>query len=310
MIEVSNLTKNYGNSCAVKDASFVINKGRISGLLGPNGAGKTTVIRMICGAIIPDSGSIKVKGFDVINLSQLTRSLIGYLPETPALYPELTAREQLVYCARLKGINKQKLCPVIDEILKECSISDVKNKLISKLSKGYKQRLGIAQALIGDPDVVVLDEPTTGLDPVQIIEFRDLITRRKAGGATILISSHILSEIQNLCDDVTIMDKGSVLFSGNVAGLQVMTSKNKEYHIELSNVDEKILGIIATIEGVLSCSRVDDNNIVVVAKDDNDVRSLISKKIVDSGYSLMGISINKKDLENYYLKLINGAELR
>jgi len=295
MIEVSNLTKNYGNSCAVKDASFVINKGRISGLLGPNGAGKTTVIRMICGAIIPDSGSIKVKGFDVINLSQLTRSLIGYLPETPALYPELTARE---------------VCPVIYEILKECSISDVKNKLISKLSKGYKQRLGIAQALIGDPDVVVLDEPTTGLDPVQIIEFRDLITRRKAGGATILISSHILSEIQNLCDDVTIMDKGSVLFSGNVAGLQVMTSKNKEYHIELSNVDEKILGIISTIEGVLSCSRVDDNNIVVVAKDDNDVRSLISKKIVDSGYSLMGISINKKDLENYYLKLINGAELR
>ena len=310
MIEVSNLTKNYGNSCAVKDASFVINKGRISGLLGPNGAGKTTVIRMICGAIIPDSGSIKVKGFDVINLSQLTRSLIGYLPETPALYPELTAREQLVYCARLKGINKQELCPAIDEILKECSISDVKNKLVSKLSKGYKQRLGIAQALIGDPDVVVLDEPTTGLDPVQIIEFRDLITRRKAGGATILISSHILSEIQNLCDDVTIMDKGSVLFGGNVAGLQVMTSKNKEYHIELSNVDEKILGIISTIEGVLSCSRVDDNNIVVVAKDDNDVRSLISKKIVDSGYSLMGISINKKDLENYYLKLINGAELR
>lgn len=310
MIEASNLTKNYGNSCAVKDASFIISKGKISGLLGPNGAGKTTVIRMICGAIVPNSGSIKVKGFDVINLSQLTRSLIGYLPETPALYSELTAREQLVYCARLKGVKKQEMCSVIDEILKECSISDVKNKLISKLSKGYKQRLGIAQALIGNPDVIVLDEPTTGLDPMQIIEFRNLITRRKNSGATILISSHILSEIQNLCDDVTIMDKGRILFSGNVNKLEFMTNKNKEYHIELANVDEKIIGIISAIKGVLNCSRVDDNNVVVVTKDDNDIRSLVSKNIVDAGYSLMGISFSKKDLEDSYLELINGAGLR
>jgi len=210
MIKVEGLTKRYARHVAVDNISFEVQKGEIVGFLGPNGAGKTTTMRVLTCFLPPTSGTAQVAGFDVLEQPMEVKKRIGYLPETPPLYPEMEVIEYLEFVGRLKGVPKDNLSSRIDEVLEKCAIGDVRSKLISKLSKGYRQRVGLAQAILHNPDVLILDEQTSGLDPQQIIETRDLI-KGLSGDHTIILSTHILPEVEQTCQQVIIIARGKLV---------------------------------------------------------------------------------------------------
>src|SRR5579864_6087159 len=219
MITVKELTKRYARNIAVDHISFQVEKGQIVGFLGPNGAGKTTTMRMLTGFLSPTSGSATVAGFDVLEQPLEVKRRIGYLPESPPLYPEMDTMEYLTFVGQLKGLSGADLRKRVDAVCDRCAIADVKTKLLGRLSKGYRQRVGLAQAIIHNPDVLILDEPTAGLDPKQINETRDLI--RKLGGEhTIILSTHILSEVEQTCEQVIIINKGKLVATDSVHNLQ------------------------------------------------------------------------------------------
>lgn len=210
MIEVKHLTKKYGNHTALKDLSFTIEKGQIYGFLGPNGAGKSTTMNIMTGCLAATSGEVKIGGYDIFEESDKAKRLIGYLPELPPLYLDRTPREYLTFVARAKKIPSAKLNEEIEHVMEVTQITDVADRLIKNLSKGYKQRVGIAQAILGDPEIIILDEPTVGLDPRQIIEIRDLI-QELGKEHTVILSSHILSEVQAICQTILIISKGQLV---------------------------------------------------------------------------------------------------
>src|SRR5262252_4984139 len=218
MIKVEGLTKRYARTIAVDNISFEVEKGQIVGFLGPNGAGKTTTMRVLTCFLPPTSGSANVAGFDVLENPMEVKKRIGYLPETPPVYPEMEVTEYLNFVGRLKGIGTADIARRIDDVMGRCAIGDVRNKLIGKLSKGYRQRVGLAQAIIHNPDVLILDEPTSGLDPKQIIEIRELL-RSLAGDHTIILSTHILPEVEATCERVIIITKGKLVATDTVANL-------------------------------------------------------------------------------------------
>ncbi|HXC86949.1 MAG TPA: ATP-binding cassette domain-containing protein, partial [Candidatus Cybelea sp.] len=219
MITVKELTKRYARNTAVDHISFEIQKGQIVGFLGPNGAGKTTTMRMLTCFMPPTAGTATVAGFDVLEEPMEVKKRIGYLPETPPLYPEMRAGEYLEFVGKLKGLSNPELGKRVDYVSERCAVADVREKLISKLSKGYRQRVGLAQAIIHNPDVLILDEPTAGLDPKQINETRDLI-KSLAGDHTIILSTHILPEVEQTCEQVIIISKGKVIATDSVTNLQ------------------------------------------------------------------------------------------
>jgi len=209
MIEVNKLSKSYGDYKAVSDVTFSAARGQIVGFLGPNGAGKTTTIRMLATYLPPSSGKATIAGFDIVSQADEVRKRIGYLPENPPLYPEMTVREYLKFIAAIKGVPRAAVVERIDKVMEQCFITDVRNKLCQHLSRGYRQRVGLAQAIIHEPEVIILDEPTSGLDPKQIIEIRQLI--RSLGEAhTVLLSTHILPEVSMVCNKVVIINRGRV----------------------------------------------------------------------------------------------------
>lgn len=210
MIEVSNLSKSYGDYKAVTDVSFSAARGQIVGFLGPNGAGKTTTIRMLATYLPPSSGKASIAGYDIVTQADEVRKRIGYLPENPPLYPEMTVREYLKFIAEIKGVRRSVMTERIDQVMEQCFITDVRNKLCQHLSRGYRQRVGLAQAIIHEPDVIILDEPTSGLDPKQIIEIRQLI-RSLGESHTVLLSTHILPEVSMVCNKVVIINRGKVV---------------------------------------------------------------------------------------------------
>ena len=212
MINVNHLTKVYGNHEAVSDVSFTVETGKIYGLLGQNGAGKSTTMNMITGYIAPTKGNVMVDGYDILKDANKAKALIGYLPEQPPLYPDMTIREYLSFVAELKGVKKADIKDQIQSVMEQTKVSDMADRLIKNLSKGYKQRVGIAQTMLGRPEVIILDEPTVGLDPIQITEIRTLIRELKKEH-TVIISSHILSEIQEVCDHVFILSNGKLVLS-------------------------------------------------------------------------------------------------
>ncbi len=210
MIEVENLTKRYGDFTAVEDLSFRIEKGEIVGFLGPNGAGKTTTMRILTGFLPATSGKVKISGYDIFSDPMNVKKRGGYLPEHPPVYTEMTVEGYLLYVAKIKGVPRKKRKEALARVLDRCGLSDVRTQIIGKLSKGYRQRVGLAQAMIHDPDVLILDEPTIGLDPKQIIEIRQLI-KSLAGDHTIILSTHILPEVTMICQRVLIMDRGRIV---------------------------------------------------------------------------------------------------
>ena len=218
MIKVEGLTKRYARTVAVDDISFEVEKGQIVGFLGPNGAGKTTTMRVLTCFLPPTTGKVTVAGFDVQENPMEVKKRIGYLPESPPLYPEMEVIEYLRFVGKLKGVASTELRSRVDEVIERCAVADVRTRLISKLSKGYRQRVGLAQAIIHNPDVLILDEPTSGLDPKQIIETRELI-RSLAGDHTIILSTHILSEVEHSCERVIIISQGKLAAIDSVANL-------------------------------------------------------------------------------------------
>src|SRR6202163_3673143 len=267
MINVKELTKRYARTTAVDHISFEVAKGQISGFLGPNCAGKTTTMRMLTCFLPPSSGTATVAGFDVLEQPMEVKRRIGYLPETPPLYPEMETAEYLKFVGQLKGLSGAELQKRIDYVCERCSVADVRNKLLGKLSKGYRQRVGLAQAIIHNPDVLVLDEPTSGLDPKQINETRDLI-KSLAGDHTIILSTHILPEVEQTCEQVLIINKGKLVATDSVHNLQNRARGAESVMLEVEgrdgNLDPKV--IQSRLERIAVVSRV-------ILKDARDNRS-------------------------------------
>lgn len=259
MIEVKNVSKNYGPVSAVKDISFTVEKGHIYGFLGPNGAGKSTTMNMITGCLAATSGEITIAGHDIYSEAMEAKRHIGYLPEQPPLYTDMTPFEYLSFVGRAKGLSKGELYDQIETVMEKTGITDVADRLIRNLSKGYKQRVGIAQAILGNPDIIILDEPTVGLDPIQIVEIRQLI-QELGQKHTVILSSHILQEISAVCDWVIMISKGKIVASDAIENLLSGTEEGTSIHLETEGDTDTIRKILQKIKGVKNLSFAEKGN--------------------------------------------------
>jgi ABC-2 type transport system ATP-binding protein len=306
MIEVENLTKRYGPTLAVSDVSFNVLKGEVLGFLGPNGAGKTTTMRVITGFLPPTLGKVRVAGFDVTEDPLEAKRRTGYLPETPPVYPDMTVHEYLAFVARIKGVSRQGFKARLDEIEEKCAVANVRNRQIGKLSKGYRQRVGLAQALIHNPDVLVLDEPTAGLDPKQIIETRELI-KGLAGQHTIVLSTHILPEVSKTCNRVVVINAGQIVAVGTPDELM---RRLQGYGTVLVTVEGPAASIIEKFQRVTGVNWVEPRDsrdgrvtLEVHSEKDKDVRAELARAVVESGWNLYELTTSGLSLEEIFLKL-------
>jgi ABC-2 type transport system ATP-binding protein len=315
MINVKELTKRYARNTAVDHISFEVSKGQIVGFLGPNGAGKTTTMRMLTCFLPPSAGTATVAGFDVLEQSLEVKKRIGYLPETPPLYPEMETAEYLKFVGRLKGLSGTELRTRIDYVCERCAIVDVKKKLLGKLSKGYRQRVGLAQAIIHNPDVLILDEPTAGLDPKQINETRDLI-KSLAGSHTIILSTHILPEVEQTCEQVIIINKGTLVATDSVRNLQARAGGAESVVIEVAgrngNLDPTaVQQKLERIGGVSRITRKDQHDSRAVFEIESQkgqlVRGDLARAVVESGWDLNELRSAGMSLEEIFLQL-TGSE--
>ena len=304
MIEVKNLTKYYRGNRAVEDISFNVERGEIVGFLGPNGAGKTTTMRIITGFIPATKGAVKIAGFDVFENPIEIKKQIGYLPETPPLYKDMIVTSFLEFAGRLRGVESNKISSRINYVLERCGISDVKNRLIGNLSKGYKQRIGIAQALIHDPEVLVLDEPTIGLDPKQITEIRRLI-KELGVEHTIILSTHILPEVAMTCQRVIIINEGKVVATDSFERLSAKLRKSDKVFMKVSRIDESIFNRLEMIKGITLISKdgSSENSLIVESELGFDVREELARVCVENGYGLLEMRPLAMSLEDIFLKL-------
>jgi ABC-2 type transport system ATP-binding protein len=311
MIKVDGLTKRYARTVAVDNISFEVEKGQIVGFLGPNGAGKTTTMRVLTGYLPPSAGKATVAGFDVLENPLEVKKRIGYLPETPPLYPEMEVVEYLTFVGRLKGIGGTEIKRRVDEVSERCSVADVRNKLIGKLSKGYRQRVGLAQAIIHNPDVLVLDEPTAGLDPRQIIQTRDLI-KQLAGDHTIILSTHILSEIEHSYARVVIINHGKIVAADTVENLRkrlrpaetvAMTIDSPEGTLNESDVRqrlEQVSGVSRVVSREADGGRLTFD---VESLQGRHIRPDLARAVVTAGWNLNELRPVELSLEQIFLEL-------
>src|SRR5271155_1354905 len=317
MITVKELTKRYARNTAVDHISFEIQKGQIVGFLGPNGAGKTTTMRMLTCFMPQTAGTATVAGFDVLEEPMEVKKRIGYLPETPPVYPEMRTGEYLEFVGRLKGLSKADLGKRVDYVCERCAVADVREKLISKLSKGYRQRIGLAQAIIHNPDVLILDEPTAGLDPKQINETRDLI-KSLAGDHTIILSTHILPEVEQTCEQVLIINKGKLVATDSVHNLQNRARGAESVLVEVEGrndvADAQIIQHrLETVSGVsrviLKETRNNRSIFEVESLKDRFIRGDVARAIVDSGWNLNELRPTAMSLEEIFLQLTGGEKI-
>ena len=311
MISVKDLTKKYARSTAVDHISFEVQKGDVVGFLGPNGAGKTTTMRILTCFLPPTEGTATVAGFDVLEQPIEVKKRIGYLPEAPPIYPEMDAAEYLTFVGRLKGLSGSELRRRIDDVCERCSIGSVKKKLLGKLSKGYRQRVGLAQAIIHNPEVLILDEPTAGLDPKQINETRDLI-RSLAGDHTIILSTHILSEVEQTCEKVIIINKGRLMATDSVENLQNRARGAESVLVEVAsrNGDLDSQAVVLRLEQIAGVSRVlskesREGRVVfeIESQKNQSVRGDIARAVVEGGWDLNELRTAAASLEEIFLQL-------
>lgn len=311
MLKVENLVKKYGSNTALSDISFHIGKGEIVGFLGPNGAGKSTTMNIITGYISSNIGSVYVDGDEILEKPEAVKKKIGYLPEQPPLYMEMTVNEYLNFVYELRGCNLPRAAH-LDEICSVVKIRDVKNRIIRNLSKGYKQRVGIAAALIGDPELIILDEPTIGLDPKQIIEVRNLI-RALGKNHTVILSTHILSEAQAVCDRMIIIDHGHIVADGKTEEINKFIMDNRRYKIFVSGPQAEVLSIIKNTSGVLACDALPERDgdaiaYAVEAERGVDVRKPLFFALAAKNYPIMGLEAIGASLEDVFISLIDKEE--
>ena len=311
MIEVKNLVKRYGDHTAVDHLSFEIEKGKIYGFLGPNGAGKSTTMNMITGYIASTEGTVVIDGHDILEEPEEAKKCIGYLPEMPPLYFDMTVLEYLKFVADLKKIPKDKKATMIEEIMDMVKITDMKNRLIKNLSKGYRQRVGIAQAVLGYPEVIILDEPTVGLDPRQMIEMRELIRSLKKNH-TVILSSHILSEVSAVCDQILIISKGELVASDTPDGLQAKLKGAGELELCVKGTAAQLKTLLSNLDGVESFTTTEAEDGTVLAqvseKADCDIREPLFYELAENRMPLLGMEKKTGSLEDIFLQLTDKPE--
>lgn len=305
MITVSHITKRFGERAAVDDVSFTVHKGEMLGLLGPNGAGKTTTMRMITGFIPPTDGTVTVDGLDIFEYPNEVKKKIGYMPEQPPLYYDMTARECITFVAEVHGLKGKALSGSLDRVSELCGIEQMLSRLTGNLSKGYRQRVGLAQALVHDPDVLVLDEPTAGLDPKQIIDIRHLI-KRLGEEKTVLLSSHILSEVTNVCGRVAIINNGRIAAEDSIATLSSRLSGGRRIAVTAlrpERVDPRALSMLRGVKGAVKTS---ENSYLIHVEGDGTALDALSSYIVGTGAGLVEMRETAMTLEDIFLKVISG----
>ncbi|MBO4321469.1 MAG: ATP-binding cassette domain-containing protein [Clostridia bacterium] len=311
MIKISHLIKNYGKFCAVDDISFEVEKGEVVGFLGPNGAGKSTTMNMITGYLSSTSGSVTVGGVDVLDDPLNAKRLIGYLPEQPPLYPDMTVSEYLSFAYDLKGCtyNREKHIAEICDVVK---ISDVKNRMIKFLSKGYKQRVGIAQALIGNPPVIIFDEPTIGLDPKQIIEIRNLI-RTLGREHTVILSTHILQEVQAVCDRIIIINKGRIVADELTENISRAVENTRRFNIKVSGPQRDVLAMLRNLPGicyaeVLAARDGDAYTYMIESEVGVDIRKKLFWTLAEKGWPLIGMEALGMSIEDIFIAVVDKTD--
>src|SRR5881409_3424872 len=306
MIRVQEITKKYARNLAVDHISFEVQKGEIVGFLGPNGAGKTTTMRMLTCFLPPTSGTATVAGFDVLEQPLEVKKRIGYLPEMPPLYPEMGTAEYLSFVGKLKGLSGAELSKRIDYVCERCAIADVKKKLLGRLSKGYRQRVGLAQAIIHNPDVLILDEPTAGLDPKQINETRQLI-KALAGDHTIILSTHILPEVAQTCDRVVIINKGKVVAVDTPDNLTARLRGSETMYLQVDPNGADAVALLTGVPGVTRVVEADRRDGTVGYEIDSesgrDVRRDLARAVISSGWGLLEMRPMRMSLEDVFLSL-------
>ncbi len=300
LLSAKELSRNYGQQQAVQNVSFEINKGEVLGFLGPNGAGKSTTMKMLSGNLAPTHGEIIINGYDLLTEPKQAKAHIGYLPEQPPLYKELTVKEFLSFCAQINQISSAKLKLAVDTAIERCGLTEVTQRLIGNLSKGYQQRVGIAQAIIHTPAVVILDEPTSGLDPIQIREIRHLI-RDIAKEHSVILSTHILPEVEMLCDRVQIINKGQLILSDTIEGfgLQMQTSC---LLLELSF--PPAINVLQAITGILSVKNITDTLFQIHYNPDHNPTNEIVREASAQQWQLTQLTPQQHSLEDVFMKII------
>lgn len=307
MIEVTNLTKKYGDHIAVDHLSFRVEKGQIYGFLGPNGAGKSTTMNIITGYLAATEGTVTIDGKDIQKDPEEAKRSIGYLPELPPLYVDMTVREYLEFVAELKKVPKKERKQQIDEVMEMTQITDMQQRLIRNLSKGYRQRVGLAQAILGYPEVIILDEPTVGLDPKQIIEIRDLI-RKLGENHTVMLSSHILSEVSAVCDHIMIIAHGKLVASDSPENLQKLMSGSMELNLEVKG---SAAAVKSALQEISQIDRIEENTeasknvakMKVISKENADIREQVFYALADAKLPILEMTHAEKSLEDIFLEL-------
>jgi gliding motility-associated transport system ATP-binding protein len=311
MIQVDQLTKRYGPVTAIEDVSFGVEKGQIVGFLGPNGAGKSTTMKILSCFLPATGGTARVAGFDVFSQSLEVRRRIGYLPENAPLYPDLPVAAYLDFVAEIKGIPRSARKARVADVMDRCFVSEMQRRLVGKLSKGYRQRVGLAQALLGDPEVLILDEPTIGLDPKQIAEIRALI-RSLAGQHTVILSTHILPEVSMVCDGVIIINRGRIVASGTESELVAQVFPTARIELRVRGAQEDVAGPLRAVPGVLAVeplqSRDGSAAFVVESARDRDVSGDLVKLVMSRGWELRELRQVGMSLEDVFLRVVAGEE--
>ncbi len=310
MIEVKNLVKKYGDHTAVDHLSFTVEKGQIYGFLGPNGAGKSTTMNIMTGYLGATDGEVLINGHDILKEPEAAKKSIGYLPELPPLYMDMTVMEYLKFSAELKKIKKEDREQEIEKALKLVKLADVQDRLIKNLSKGYKQRVGLAQAILGFPEIIILDEPTVGLDPKQIIEIRELI-RELAKEHTVILSSHILAEIREVCDYIMIISKGKLVASDTPEHLEELMNGSDTIHIETRAEKETVREILSGLKDIEDVTYAQENEILkaeVKTKERKDIREVIFSAFAEAKCPLLTLQKTTVSLEEVFLELTGGQK--
>lgn len=313
MIEVKNLTKCYGDHAAVEDLSFTIDEGKIYGFLGPNGAGKSTTMNMLTGCLAATSGEISIGGFDIFEEPEEAKRLIGYLPEIPPVHPDSTVGEYLTFVARAKGVAKAGIRQEVERVMEATKITHFEKRLTKNLSKGYRQRVGIAQALIGSPELIILDEPTVGLDPQQIIEIRELIRGLK-GKHTVILSSHILSEVQAVCDEILIINKGRMVACDTTENLEKLFAGTTTVSLRIEGEEKKILPLLKKLKNtteIRTAAGADGITEAVIDMSSDDDRTVcreVFRIMAENSLPILQMVTTRASLEDIFIELTSAEK--
>ena len=302
MIEVKNLTRYYGTRLAINNISFQIEKGEVVGFLGPNGAGKSTTMNIISCILGASSGSAKINGFDTFEQSLEIRKIIGYLPETPPLYSDMIVSDYLNFAAGIRGVDTKRISSSVDRVIEKCSLKNVGHRIIGRLSKGYQQRVGLAQAMVHDPEILILDEPTIGLDPIQIIEIRKLIQELTAEH-TIILSSHILPEINQICKRVIIINDGEIAAIDSLGGLAASLRKSDRLSLTVRDSTDNVIEKLNGLDQVISATNSEGNEYLIECALRSNLQDEIAKLALENNWGIVELKPVSMTLEDIFLKL-------